>query len=145
PLEVVPCCVDLSRFRNDAAARAAARSQLGVGEHVVLAYAGNLGAWYCDEQMAQLFAAIRRRRDARFVVFTRAGSDRLRGHLTRLGVAANDVIIRNAPPTEMGALLNAADGAVSFAEAKFSKIASSPVKLPEYLAVGLPTVLNRGV
>ena len=145
PLEVIPCCVDLSRFRINAAARASARAQLGVGDRFVLAYAGNLGAWYCEQQMAQLFAAVRRRCDARFTVFTRASSDRLREHLARLGVAANDVIIRNAPPTEMGALLSGADAAVSFAEPKFSKIASSPVKLPEYLAVGLPTVLNRGV
>ncbi|MCU1276881.1 MAG: hypothetical protein JWM53_427 [bacterium] len=145
PLEVIPCCVDLSRFRVDADARASAREQLGAGDRFVLAYAGNLGAWYCEEQMAQLFAAIRRRRDARFAVFTRAASERLRGHLTRLGVAADDVIVRNVPPTEMGSLLAGADAAVSFAEPRFSKIASSPVKVPEYLAVGLPTVLNRGV
>ena len=145
PLEVIPCCVDLSRFHIDAEARASARQELGVGDQFLLAYAGNLGAWYCDEQMAQLFAALRRRRAARFVVFTRANSERLLGRLTRLGVDRDDVVVRNAPPTEMGRLLAAADAAVSFAEPRFSKIASSPVKVPEYLAVGLPTVLNRGV
>jgi glycosyltransferase involved in cell wall biosynthesis len=145
PLEVIPCCVDLSRFRIDAAARAWAREQLGAGDRFVLAYAGNLGAWYCEEQMAQLFAAVRRRRAARFAVFTRASSEKLLGHLKRLGVADEDVVVRNVPSTEMGKLLAGADAAVSFAEPRFSKIASSPVKVPEYLAVGLRTVLNRGV
>jgi glycosyltransferase involved in cell wall biosynthesis len=145
PIEVIPCCVDLTRFRVDVNARATTRAALGLGDRFVLAYAGNLGAWYCEEQMARLFAAIRRRRDAAFAVFTRASSDRLRGHLARLGVATDDVIVRNLPQTEMATVLSAADAAVSFAEARFSKIASSPVKVPEYLAVGLPTVLNRGV
>ena len=145
PLEVIPCCVDLARFRVDPAARLTARQALRVGDRFVLAYAGNLGAWYCEEQMAKLFAAIRRRVNACFTVFTRADSQRLQKHVESLGISSNDLVIKSASPSEMGGLLAGADAAVSFAEPRFSKIASSPVKVPEYLAVGLPVVVNRGV
>jgi glycosyltransferase involved in cell wall biosynthesis len=145
PIDVIPCCVDLERFARDEDARASARAELDAGERFVLAYAGNLGAWYCDEQMAELFAAVRRRRPALFAVYSRSSPERLRAALHRRGVRDEDVHIAAAPPEEMPRRLMAGDAAVSFAEPRFSKIASSPVKVAEYLAVGMPVVVNRGV
>ncbi|HEY2748301.1 MAG TPA: glycosyltransferase, partial [Polyangia bacterium] len=145
PVEVIPCCVDTGRFVIDDEARRRTRATLNAGDRFVLAYAGNLGAWYCERQMAELFAALRRRRPALLAVLSRAPTDRLRATLRELGIADGDVAIRSVAPEEMPAMLAGADAAVSFAEAKFSKIASSPVKVAEYLAVGLPVVLNRGV
>ena len=43
-----------------------------------------------------------------------------------------DVLIRQVPPQEMPLMLAAADAAISFAEPRFSKIASSPTKIAEY-------------
>lgn len=145
PLEVIPCCVDLSRFVVDSGARTVARERLGAGDRFVLAYAGSLGSCYCDEQMAELFAAVRRRRPALFAVFTRCDTTRLRARLRALGVADEDVEVQSAPQPEMPARLSGADAAVAFIEPRFSKIGSSPVKLPEYLGVGLRVVANRGV
>src|SRR5262249_48764999 len=85
PIEVIPCCVDLERFRFDAAARAHTRQRMNAGDRFVLAYSGTLGSCYCEEQLAQLFAALRRRRPALFAVFTRAPALRLVGALRRLG------------------------------------------------------------
>jgi glycosyltransferase involved in cell wall biosynthesis len=145
PVEVIPCCVDLQRFSVDEAAREQARQRLGAGDRFVLAYAGNLSSWYCDDEMAELFAAVRRRRPALLAAYSRSPSDRLRAALRRRGIADSDVHIAALPPDDMPAALAAADAAVSFAEPRFSKIASSPVKVAEYLASGLPVVVNRGV
>jgi len=145
PVEVVPCCVDLERFRIDDAARTKARAQLQAGDRFVLTYAGNLGSWYCEDEMARLFAAVRRRRPSLFAVFTRADPQRLKAALRGAGVAETDVIIQPVAPRDMPAMLSAGDAAVSFARPLFSKIASSPVKMAEYLALGLPMVLNRGI
>jgi glycosyltransferase involved in cell wall biosynthesis len=145
PVAVIPCCVDLARFVVDDTARARSRQALGAGDRFVLAYSGTLGAWYCEAQMAELFAMLHRRRPALFAVFTRADSEKLRAELRRRGIADRDVIVQAGAQSEMPALLAGADAAVSFAEPRFSKIASSPVKVAEYLAVGLPVVVNRGV
>ena len=145
PVEVVPCCVDLERFRVDVEARARARAQLQAGDRFVLTYAGNLGSWYCEDEMARLFAAVRRRRPSLFAVYTRANADRLKAALRGAQVPESDVIIQPVAPRDMPSMLAAGDAAVSFARPLFSKIASSPVKMAEYLALGLPMVLNRGI
>src|SRR6185312_186181 len=136
---------DRLRRALPAESRQASRARLGAGDRFVLGYAGNLNSWYCDEQMAELFAAIRRRRPALFAIYTRAEPTRLRQALARRGVADGDVYIAPVASSAMPESLAAADGAVSFAEPRFSKIASSPVKVAEYLAAGLPIAVNRGV
>jgi glycosyltransferase involved in cell wall biosynthesis len=144
-VKVIPCCVDMDHFRFHAEGRDRYRRELRAGEHYVLAYSGTLGSWYNEEQMANLFAAIRKRTPARFAVFSRSNGDKLREHCRRAGVADEDVFVLPVHPSEMPAALSAADGAVAFYRDSFSKIATSPTKIPEYLAVGLPVALNPEV
>jgi glycosyltransferase involved in cell wall biosynthesis len=49
------------------------------------------------------------------------------------------------PPAEVPRYLKASDVAVSFIRACYSKLSSSPTKIAEYLAAGLPVVCNAGV
>jgi len=145
PIEVIPCCVDLQRFRPDPIGRADARRQLGAGDRLVLVYSGTLGSWYRAEDMARLFSAIRRRRPALFAVYTRSDPAIMHEAFARQGVAADDVQVRPVAPRDMPRFLAAGDAAVSFIQPAFSKAASSPTKVAEYLAVGLPVVMNRGI
>jgi glycosyltransferase involved in cell wall biosynthesis len=145
PFAVIPCCVDTNQFTDDRAQRVRMRETLGLDEFLCVAYAGNLGSWYCEEEMAALFAAIRRQRAARFLVVTRAKTDRLMAALRRERVPPEDVVTRSAAFADVPALLRASDVAISFARPTFSKRASSPVKIAEYLAVGASVVMNRGV
>jgi glycosyltransferase involved in cell wall biosynthesis len=142
---VIPCCVDLSHFAVDEGARIESRRRLAAGDRFVLAYSGSLNSWYCEEQMARLYAAIRRRRPSRFAVFTRSNPDRLLAALQAARVPMDEVSIEAVAPADMPRRLAGADAAVSFILPCFSKMASSPTKVAEYLAVGLPVALNRGV
>jgi glycosyltransferase involved in cell wall biosynthesis len=145
PVEVIPCCVDLGRFVVDGAARARSRAALDAGDRLVLAYSGTLGSFYSEAQMAALFAAVRRRRPALFAIFTRHDAGNLRGELSRHGIRDDDIRVQAVAQTEMPRWLSAADAGLSLIEPRFSKLASSPVKLAEYLATGLPVAVNRGV
>jgi glycosyltransferase involved in cell wall biosynthesis len=142
---VIPCCVDLSRFSPSESGRADSRQRLNAKDRFVLAYSGSLNSWYCEEQMARFYAAVRRQRPSRFAVFTRSPSEKLRASLRAAGVPDEEVHIEAVPPSDMPARLSGADGAVSFIQPCFSKMASSPTKVGEYLALGLPVAMNRGV
>jgi glycosyltransferase involved in cell wall biosynthesis len=144
-VEVIPCCADLQRFRPDEEARAAARARLGAGDRFVLAYSGSLGSYYCDDEVAVLFGALRRRGPAQLAVFTRSDTTKLRAGLAREGVSEADVHIEAVDPADMPARLAGADAAASLIQPWFSKMASSPTKVAEFLGVGLPVVANRGV
>jgi glycosyltransferase involved in cell wall biosynthesis len=144
-VEVIPCCADLRRFRPDEEARSATRLRLGAGERLVLAYSGSLGSYYCDEEVAVLFGALRRRCPAQLAVFTRSDTSKLAAALAREGVSGGDVHIEAVDPKDMPARLAGADAAVSLIQPWFSKIASSPTKVAEFLGVGLPVVANPQV
>jgi glycosyltransferase involved in cell wall biosynthesis len=145
PMEVIPSCVDVTRFSPSAEARSRWREALGAGSRFVLVYSGTLGAWYREEEMARFYAALRRRRPSRLALYTHSPTDRFEAALAKASVPREEVVARRVAPGEMPAALAAADAAVSFITPCFSKLGSSPTKVAEYLAMGLPTVLNRGI
>ena len=145
PVEVIPCCVDLTRFAPDPARRAVARERIGAADRFVLGYTGSLGSWYCEEQIASLFAAIARRRPSKLLVLTRSSTAGLKAALAARAIPPEAVHVEAVASADVPAVLGAADAAVSLIQPVFSKLASSPVKLAESLALGLPTVLNRGI
>ncbi len=49
------------------------------------------------------------------------------------------------PHVEMPRYLSAADAAISFIKPCYSKLSSSPTKIAEYLASGVPIITNTGV
>ncbi|HWT03639.1 MAG TPA: glycosyltransferase [Pyrinomonadaceae bacterium] len=144
--EVIPCCADLDRFRFDAEQRAARRRELGVEDAFVLVYSGSIGGWYLTEEMADFFAALLKvRADAHFLWLTPAGHDRVHALMRERNVAAGSYTVRASAPRDVPSYLSAADAGVAFIKRCFSKLASSPTKTAEYLACGLPVVINAGV
>ena len=148
PVTVIPCCVDFAHFPlTTAASRSAARQGLGIGkDEPLLAYLGSLGAWYMLDQMLDFFKAYASRRaGARFLFVTPDDPQPIRAAASARGVDPDRLIIRSATRDEVPELLAAADLGIFFIRPVFSKTASSPTKMGEMLAVGLPIVTNGGV
>lgn len=149
-LEVVPCCVDMQRFAPSGASRARVREELGLGDRLTIVYAGSLGTWYLEPEMAR-FAAFARHaarelgREVAFVCFTPSDASGLQAGLERLGFAGNEVIVRRIAPRQMPEYLNAGDIGLSFIQSCFSKKGSSPTKVAEYLACGNVVVVNGDI
>jgi glycosyltransferase involved in cell wall biosynthesis len=146
-IEAVPCCVDLQRFKFDESARARLRKELGIDDAFVVVYAGSLGTWYCEQEVARFAGMLRREAKQRvaFLLLTPSPTEVLTGHLRREGFNEDDIVARRVPPRDMAAFLSAGDVAVSFITSCFSKKGSSPTKVAEYLACGLPVVLNGDI
>jgi glycosyltransferase involved in cell wall biosynthesis len=147
PVEVIPCCVDMGRF--DAAAqvsREEVRRELGLEGRRVFVYVGALGGWYLTEETADLLARAHAEDPSTFsLVLTQSPPEMIAGPLRARGVGDRDFLVRKVAPAEIPRYLKAADLAVSFIKPCYSKLSSSPTKLAEYLAAGLPVVCNAGI
>ncbi|MBX3281837.1 MAG: glycosyltransferase family 4 protein [Acidobacteria bacterium] len=147
PVEVIPCCVDIERFAAaDANSRAATRKELGVENRTVIVYAGSFGGWYLTDEMLDLFATAKMRDPNVFaMILTQRDKEKIADALKTRGFADADCLVETVAPHEMPKYLGAADISISFIKACYSKQSSSPTKLAEYLACGLPIIANRGV
>jgi glycosyltransferase involved in cell wall biosynthesis len=96
--------------------------------------------------MADFFAALLKvREDSHFLWLTPGGHDRVHALMKERGVGAGRYTVRASAPRDVASYLSAADAGVAFIKRCFSKLASSPTKTAEYLACGLPVVINAGV
>ena len=147
PVEVIPCCVNLQRFAaaNDES-RAAIRKQLNVENRYVITYVGSFGGWYLTDEMADFFKTAKEKNAASFaLILTQSNPETISQLLKGHGLGENDFYISKVAPSEIPKYLSAADAAISFIKPCYSKLSSSPTKIAEYLASGVPVITNRGV
>lgn len=147
PVEVIPCCVDLSRFEtaNDDS-RAEIRKRLNAENRFVIAYVGSFGGWYLTDAMADFFKAAKEKNTDSFaMILTQSNAETIAGLLKNHGLTETDFFISKVSPSEIPRYLSAADAAISFIKPCFSKLSSSPTKIAEYLISGVPVISNRGV
>lgn len=145
-VEVIPCCVDTTRFARDEDARTRIRAELGIENRLVVVYSGSLGSWYREPDMARFVGElVRRNVKPVFLVLTHNDPQVLVDLVRAQGLPAEDLIVRRVTPDAMPHHLSAADVGLSFITSCFSKKGSSPTKLGEYLACGLVSVLNGDI
>ena len=145
-VQVIPCCADLTQIEKQADQRAVMRSQLGLEDKTVMLYAGKFGGWYMQREMVEFFAAARGIIPGlHFLVLTQSDQQLIKDEFARCGIPKQEYSVMRVEPERIGAYLAAADFSLSFIEACPSKVASSPTKIGEYLAAGLPVVCNPGI
>ena len=154
PIAVIPCCVDVAQFRlAETAEREQVRQALGVAGRRVVIYVGSLGGWYLTEETLALFEAARRQDSTTFALIltprdvaqVELGPDERRG-LTEMngeGEAVTGIALQRH--AEVSRYLAAADIALSLIKPCYSKQASSPTKIAEYLACGVPVISTAGI
>jgi glycosyltransferase involved in cell wall biosynthesis len=144
--EVIPCCTDLNRFRCREKDRMQARTELNLQDQFVLVYSGSVGGWYLTEQMADLFVElVKIRPDSHFLWLTAGSRDFVDRIMTARKIRPNQFSVHNVAPADVPRYLCAADAGIAFYKPTFSRLATSPVKLAEYLACGLSVIINAGV
>jgi glycosyltransferase involved in cell wall biosynthesis len=144
--EVIPCCVDLVRFRFSEDERARRRSELGLKDQFTIVYSGSLDGWYLTEKMADFFASFAQlSRDSHLLWLTTGSHDRVRQLMKSRNVGPEQYSVLSVAAAEVPSYLAAADAGLAFIKRCVSKLASSPTKNGEYLACGLPLIINAGI
>lgn len=143
---VIPCCADTERIAERSPERVAARAELEIGERPTMVYVGKFTGWYMEREMADFVSVARQSEpDLLFLIVTQADPAPMLGELHRRSIGPDDYRILRAEPEDIGRYLAAADVGLSFVRPCFSKISSSPTKIGEYLAAGLPVVSTAGI
>lgn len=144
-IKVIPSCVRLDKFIFNPKGRDYIRDRLGLSGKFVVLYIGSLGTWYMLDKMLDFFVCFRSKKDdAHFLIVTHNGQLQVKQEFAKRGIE-DGVSVTSAEPSKMPDYISAGDVGIFFIKPTFSKLSSSPTKFGEFLACGLPVVINAGI
>jgi glycosyltransferase involved in cell wall biosynthesis len=145
---VIPCSADYSLFQiADISQKTKSRQQLGFQPNdIVISYLGSIGAWYLLDEMLLFFKRFKSTfPNAKFLFISNEQRENITRVAEKYNVNLEDLIITSAKREEVPVFLSASDLSLYFIKPCYSKIASSPTKLGEIMAMGLPVITNSGI
>lgn len=135
---------DTSIFKPSEENRESVRTLLGFSkEDIVFVYCGSLGPQYGWEEMMAIFKLYSESHNqSKLLLLT----GNMEFALQRLPESLKDkIIIQKVPNDEVPKFLNVADIAFAIRKPTFSMQGVAPIKLGEYLLMGLPVIASKGI
>lgn len=143
--QIIPCCADLEKYTPQTP-DTFLRDTLGISGWPVFIYVGSLGSWYALDEMLDFFLAAQRRwRDAQLLIITQSDRAMVKNRLSSKGVSEKKTVIMAVDHEAIQRYIALAHVGLLFYKPAFSRCATSPTKLAEYLGCGLPVVVTEGV
>ena len=138
-LFVIPCCVDLERFRPNE--RPVARDQQ---RPVSVVYAGSTSGRYRTAEMLRFFTLLLDRRPgSHFNILSNGEDGSVRALVGDSGLRPDSVSVDSLPSDKVPNVLSQQDLGLIFIRGGRALSAASPTKLGEYLASGLTVVAEE--
>ncbi|WP_026310026.1 glycosyltransferase [Niabella aurantiaca] len=146
PITIIPCSADMQLFtQRTQADHKTAKKLLNIPEDAfVVSYLGSLGTWYLLDEMLLFYKTIREKRsNSFFLVLSPDDPSIIYKAASKLKLDKTKIIVQFANREDVPKLIKASDVSLSFIKPAYSKIASSPTKLGELLAMGIPVICNK--
>lgn len=139
---VVPSCVSDLTFNEQT--RENVRKEWGVGKGPVFIYSGRIGKDRAPEHLFRVFSSINRiSPESRLVILTYLNQlEDINVLLGRFNIPPSTVMVASQTRDEVMRLLCGADVGFLFLESALRYKHCFPIKIPEYLAAGLPLIVN---
>lgn len=135
--EMIPTCVDLEAFTPQPEQRT---------DEFVLGYVGSVGTWYRFDDVLECFELLRELRpDSRLRILNQGDHEYISERLEAYGIDASRVTVTAVDHEEVPAEMNRMDAGIFFYTPTFSKKGTSPTKMGEFLACGIPCLSNATV
>lgn len=138
--ELITTCADLELFHpSETALRPADRP-------FTLGYVGSVGVWYLFDETLRCFQLLRERLPhARLHILNRGGHDYIQERMAALNIDPAAVEVEATDHAGVGGAMRRMNAGVFFIKPVYSKTASAPTKLGEFLGCGVPCLSNAGV
>ncbi|WP_158797044.1 glycosyltransferase [Pedobacter sp. L105] len=149
-ISVIPCCADVETFDPDkisVAEQHKLRLRLGLGGNdFVVGYLGSIGTWYLLDEMIRFFFLLKKEMPhAKLLFVTHDDPSVILLKVQQYGVNSSDVIMTSAERKEVPLMISLFTYGLFFIKPAYSKMASSPTKQGELMAMGVPVICNSGV
>ncbi len=147
-IEVIPCCADVQHFVIQEKHKVVElKEKLGIPyANYVVGYLGSLGTWYMQNEMLDFFKELLKiNPDATFFFVTNDKKEEVIAAASERGIESEHLIICPASRNEVTLFISTFDIGLFFIKPLYSKKGSSPTKLAELLACGVPVIANAGV
>jgi glycosyltransferase involved in cell wall biosynthesis len=150
PISVIPCCADLNHFTRESISseqQAALRSALNIHPtDFVISYLGSVGTWYMLDEMLRFYKLLLERKPgALFLFITGDNPQIILEAAQKQGLDPAMIIIHAASRAEVPILASLSTVSIFFIRQAYSKKASSPTKMGELMALGIPLICNENV
>lgn len=147
---VIPCCVDTDLFdpgRVDAEQQKILRQKLNISnQNLVVGYLGSIGTWYLLDEMMEFFACLKKQVPlAKFLFVTHDDETKVIDAAKRKYINTDDIIVTKAGRQEVPVMISLFTYGLFFIKPSYSKMASSPTKQGEIMAMNVPVICNSGV
>lgn len=146
---VIPCCADFRHFQLvTPQRRKIARAECNIPEtSLVLGYLGSVGGMYMPERFLRLVELASSRHPSLQVLVLTPDVEKFHQLMqVHLPAALHQAVhIRSANRSQVARWLPAMDLLVSLIKPTYARMGSSPTKLAEAWATGIPAICNSGV
>ena len=143
----LPCTVDSPQFAFNPSDRSRIRKKLGLTENELCGiYVGKFGGLYLDEKAFELFRnAFQQVPFFYLIILSPQDKQELRIKCETAGLPKERVLIKSVSHSEVPTYLSAADFSFALIKPLPSQKFSSPIKIGEYWANGLPVIMPEGI
>jgi glycosyltransferase involved in cell wall biosynthesis len=140
-LFIIPCCVDLERFRPKPW-----NPESALGRPLSVVYSGSTTGRYRLTEMLSFFELIRRARPgSRFTVLASDDPQKAAAEVRQMGFSDTEVRVFTLRPEAMPDELASHDLGIILIGGSLALSAASPTKIAEYLACGLPVLAEERI
>ncbi len=150
PIATIPCCVDVSHFNPDNIKneeKENLKRELKINkEDFIVSYLGSIGTWYMLNEMLDFFKIfLETSPHAKLLFITGDDEKKIRNVANKKQIPQEKIIIRSGNRIEVPLFLSLSELSIYFIRPTYSKIASSPTKQGEIMAMGIPSISNQGI
>ena len=148
PTEVIPCCADVNHFTiKSPEEKTTTKNNLNISENAyILGYLGSLGTWYMLDEMLDFFVELQRiKPNSIFFFITNDDEKDILLSAQKRGINKDCILVKSAKRNDVPQYISCFDVSLFFIKPLYSKNGSSPTKMAEILACGVPVISNINI
>lgn len=148
-IETIPCCADFEHFNYQNILNnetSLLKTKLGIEQSsFVISYLGSIGTWYMFDELLDFFKQLLiKKPQSLFVIITNDNAENVFKQAIIKDIPTKKIIVTSASRANVPLFISISKLSIFFIKPSYSKKASSPTKLAEIMAMGIPVIVNSG-